>query len=108
ALAGHSLFHRMGFRNLLRPRAESARPDHARLCVSGCLIWPALFVAATCVARTVGPRAWPSVLIAIVPLLVTLWLAWRRAFSPPEMVSAAGDSLLVTALRQRFPARTAV
>jgi hypothetical protein len=36
---------------------------------------------------TVGPRAWPNVLIAIVPLLVTLWLAWRRGFSPPKMVS---------------------
>src|SRR5258708_35214675 len=26
----------MGFRELLRPRAERPRPDHARLCGSGC------------------------------------------------------------------------
>ena len=54
-----------------------------------------------------GLNAWPNVLIAIVLLLVTLWLAWRRGFSL-EMVSAGADSSLVAALRRRFPARTAV
>ena len=55
-----------------------------------------------------GLNAWPNVLIAIVLLLVTLWLAWRRGFSPLEMFSAGADSSLVAALRRRFPARTAV
>jgi inner membrane protein len=55
-----------------------------------------------------GLSAWPNVRIAIVLLLVTLWLAWRRGFSPLEMVSAGADSSLVTALRRRGPARTAV
>jgi hypothetical protein len=55
-----------------------------------------------------GLNAWPNVLIAIVLLLVTLWLARRRGFSPLEMVSAGADSSLVAALRLRFPANTAV
>jgi inner membrane protein len=55
-----------------------------------------------------GLNAWPNVLIAIMLLLVTLWLAWRRGFSPLEMFSAGADSSLVAALRRRFPARTAV
>lgn len=55
-----------------------------------------------------GLNAWPNVLITIALLLITLWLAWRRGFSPLEMVSARGDSSLVAALRRRFPVRTAV
>ncbi len=55
-----------------------------------------------------GLNAWPNVLITIALLLVTLWLAWRRGFSPLEMVSARADTLLVTALRRRFPVRSAV
>jgi hypothetical protein len=40
-------------------------------------------------------------------LLITLWLAWRRGFSPLEMVSTKTDAALVATLRRRYPARTA-
>ena len=50
-----------------------------------------------------GLNAWPNIAITIVLLLITLWLAWRRGFSPLEMVSARADSALVIALRQRYP-----
>jgi hypothetical protein len=50
-----------------------------------------------------GLNAWPNVLITIVLLLITLWLAWRRGFSPLEMVSAWADRALVAALRCRYP-----
>ena len=53
-----------------------------------------------------GLNAWPNVLITIVLLFATFWLAWRRGFSPLEMVSARADNALVVALRQRFPERT--
>jgi predicted amidophosphoribosyltransferase len=49
--------------------------------------------------------AWPNVLITIVLLGLTLWLAWRRGFSPLEMISSKLDRGLVTALRRRFPVR---
>jgi inner membrane protein len=48
-------------------------------------------------------NAWPNVAITIALLLTTLWLAWRRGFSPLEMVSERADTGLITALRQRFP-----
>jgi inner membrane protein len=53
-------------------------------------------------------NAWPNVLITIALLLITLWLAWRRGFSPLEMLSARADSCFVTALRRRFPDRRTV
>ena len=52
-----------------------------------------------------GLNAWPNVLITITLLLITLWLAWRRGFSPLEMISAKSDCTLVMALRERFPRR---
>jgi inner membrane protein len=55
-----------------------------------------------------GLNAWPNVLITIVLLLITLWLAWRKGFSPLEMVSAKADAALIAALRRRFPVRTAI
>jgi inner membrane protein len=55
-----------------------------------------------------GLDAWPNVLITIVLLLITLWLAWRRGFSPLEMVSTRADVALVASLRRRFPVRTAI
>ena len=51
-------------------------------------------------------NAWPNIAITIVLLGTTLWLAWRRRFSPLEMISARLDSAFVEALRHRFPART--
>lgn len=53
-----------------------------------------------------GLNAWPNILITSVLLLITLWLAWRRGFSPLEMISARADRAFVVALRRRFPART--
>lgn len=50
-----------------------------------------------------GLNAWPNIVITIALLLLTLWLAWRRGFSPLEMISAKADAALVNALRQRFP-----
>ena len=50
-------------------------------------------------------NAWPNVALTIALLLVTLWLGWRRGFSPLEMISAKADAALVATLRQRFPAR---
>jgi hypothetical protein len=50
-------------------------------------------------------NAWPNVAVTIALLLVTFWLAWRRGFSPLEMISTKADAALVATLRQRFPAR---
>jgi inner membrane protein len=47
-------------------------------------------------------NAWPNVFLTIVLLLLTFWLAWRRGFSPLEMVSAKADLAFVAALRHRF------
>lgn len=46
---------------------------------------------------------WENIVITIALLIVTLWLAWRRGFSPLEMISAKADGALVKAVRQRFP-----
>ena len=51
-----------------------------------------------------GLNAWPNVALTIALLLVTLWLAGRRGFSPLEMISTKADASLVATLRQRFPA----
>jgi inner membrane protein len=50
-----------------------------------------------------GLNSWPNVAITIVLLLITFWLAWRRGFSPLEMVSEKADITFVSALRSRFP-----
>lgn len=47
-------------------------------------------------------NAWPNVAITIVLLMTTLWLAWRRGFSPLEMLSEKADAALVASLRSRF------
>jgi inner membrane protein len=52
-----------------------------------------------------GLNAWPNVVLTIALLVITLWLAWRRGFSPLEMISARADASLVSVLRQRFPQR---
>jgi hypothetical protein len=48
-------------------------------------------------------NAWPNIAITLALLLTTFWLAWRRGFSPLEMISAKADAYFVAALRQRFP-----
>jgi membrane-bound metal-dependent hydrolase YbcI (DUF457 family) len=50
-----------------------------------------------------GLNSWPNVALTGVLLAITLWLAWRRGFSPLEMISTRAVAALITALRQRFP-----
>ncbi|HTA25684.1 MAG TPA: metal-dependent hydrolase [Terriglobales bacterium] len=49
-------------------------------------------------------NAWPNVLLTVALLTITFWLAWRRGFSPLEMISTKADSAFVAALRRRFSA----
>jgi hypothetical protein len=48
-------------------------------------------------------NAWPNIAITVVLLLVTFWLAWRRGFSPFEMISTRIDAAFVRTLWRRFP-----
>lgn len=48
-------------------------------------------------------NGWPNFAITIALLGITLYLAWRRGFSPLEMISARADCAFVQALRARFP-----
>jgi len=50
-----------------------------------------------------GLNAWPNVVLTIILLLTTFWLAWWRGFSPLEMISAKADAAFVGALRRRVP-----
>ena len=54
-----------------------------------------------------GLNAWQNVAITVGLLLTTFWLAWRRGFSPLEMISAKADVAFVGALRRRFPRASA-
>lgn len=46
--------------------------------------------------------AWPNILITILALLMTMYLARQRGYSPLEMISAKADQMFVTTLQQRF------
>lgn len=48
-------------------------------------------------------NAWPNFAITIALLLVTFYLAWRRGYSPIEMLSSRADAAFVAAIRNRFP-----
>jgi hypothetical protein len=48
-------------------------------------------------------NGWPNLLITAAALGVTLHLAWKRGFSPLELVSSRADAALVETLRRRFP-----
>jgi hypothetical protein len=48
-------------------------------------------------------NAWQNIVITFVLLMITLWLARRRGFSPLEMVSTRADGAVVAALRRRYP-----
>jgi inner membrane protein len=50
-----------------------------------------------------GLNAWENMVITASLLLATFWLAWRRGFSPLEMISVRADSAFVGAIRLRFP-----
>lgn len=47
--------------------------------------------------------SWPNVTITLTLFALTLVLAWRRGFSPLELVSARADRALVETLRRRWP-----
>lgn len=47
--------------------------------------------------------AWPNYLVTAAALAATFFLAWKRGFSPLEMVSEPADRLFVQTLRRRFP-----
>jgi inner membrane protein len=53
-------------------------------------------------------NAWPNFVVTAIFLGLTFHLAWRRGFSPLEMISPSANSALVRTLRQRFghPQRT--
>ena len=48
-------------------------------------------------------NAWPNLLITALALGVTLRLAWKRGYSPLELVSTRADKVFVETLRRRFP-----
>jgi membrane-bound metal-dependent hydrolase YbcI (DUF457 family) len=48
-------------------------------------------------------NAWPNTAITAALMLVTLYLAWSRGYSPLEMFSKRADAVFVDALRRRFP-----
>ncbi len=48
-------------------------------------------------------NAWPNFAITAVFLALMFCLAWRRGYSPLEMVSARADSAFICTLRARFP-----
>jgi hypothetical protein len=52
-------------------------------------------------------NAWPNFALTGILLAMTFYLAWRRGFSPLEIVSTRADRAFVEALRRRFGAKTA-
>jgi inner membrane protein len=48
-------------------------------------------------------NSWPNVVITATTLMLTLYLAWRRGFSPVNIISIKADEAVVVALRSRFP-----
>lgn len=52
-------------------------------------------------------NSWQNITITAVLLMLVLWLAWKRGYSPLEMVSTRADAGFVQALRHRFPAHDA-
>lgn len=47
-------------------------------------------------------NAWPNFAITTVALLLTLWLVWKRGFSPVGIFSLRADRAVVEALRSRI------
>ena len=47
-------------------------------------------------------NAWPNFAVAVFLLLFTFYLAWRRGYSPLEMISRHADGLFISSLRERF------
>ena len=47
-------------------------------------------------------NAWPNIILTVLLLGLTLYLAWKRGYSPVEIVSVRADSAFVATLRNRF------
>lgn len=47
-------------------------------------------------------NAWPNVVITAALLLLALYLAWKRGYSPVGIISAAADRVFIETLRRRF------
>ncbi|MFQ5993194.1 MAG: metal-dependent hydrolase [Nitrospiraceae bacterium] len=47
-------------------------------------------------------NAWPNFLVTGLALLLTFYLAWKRGYSPLEMISGSADKAFVVTLRHRF------
>jgi len=47
-------------------------------------------------------NAWPNMVVALFLMAVTLFLAWKRSYSPLAIFSNKADQLFVQALQQRF------
>jgi hypothetical protein len=52
-------------------------------------------------------NAWPNFLITFLLLTAMFYFAWRRGYSPLEIFNRRADAAFITAIRQRFPLRTA-
>lgn len=50
-------------------------------------------------------NAWPNMLITAVLLAMTLRWAWKRGYSPLEIISQRADAVFVETLRKRFPTK---
>ena len=48
-------------------------------------------------------NGWPNFVITMAALAITFYWAWKRGYSPLEMISSRADRVLVAALRKRFP-----
>ena len=49
-------------------------------------------------------NAWPNIALTVVLLALTLYLAWKRGYSPLGMVSSSADAAFIATLRKRFGA----
>ncbi len=47
-------------------------------------------------------NSWQNMTLTVLLLVMTFWLAWKRGYSPLEMVSAHADAAFVGALRRGF------
>ncbi len=50
-------------------------------------------------------NAWPNFAITLALLAMTFRLAWKRGYSPLEIISTRADEAFVATLRKRFPYR---
>jgi inner membrane protein len=48
-------------------------------------------------------NAWQNILITLIMLGITFYLAWKRGYSPIEIISQKADKRFAETLRHRFP-----